>query len=152
MGRRAVVVALVIAAIGGAYYYFTVYLPPRQGTDEQQIMRLIVDVQRAVEQSNVSGVMEYISDDYEDRHGLNRRMVHRLVLGAARDRRQINLSVEVPEIEVDGDSARFVAKVGMSVGRGEMADFTVSGELRRERGRWLVVSAEGWQTAGAAYY
>lgn len=153
MGRRAVLAALVIVIIGGAYYYFAVYRPPRRGTDRQQILRLIADVEKAVEQGRVSGVMEHISEDYEDRHGLNRRMVQRMVLAGARDRRKINLSVQVPEIEITGDTATFTAKVDYALeGQQEMRQMTVTGELRRESGRWMVVSAEGWQGAEAAYY
>lgn len=152
VGRRAIIAAIFITVIAGAYYYFTIYRPPRQGTDREQILRLIANVEKAVEQGRVSGVMEYISEDYEDSRGFNRRMVQRMVIAGARDRRRMNLSVQVPEVEVSGDSAQFVAEVDMSVNNGEMTHLTVSADLRRENGRWMVVGAEGWQSAEAAYY
>jgi hypothetical protein len=152
VGRRAIVAAAVIAAIGGAWYYFTIYLPPREGTDREQILRLIVNVEKAIEQGRVSGVMDYISPDYKDPRGFDRRMVHRMVLAGARDQQKMNLSVEVPEIEVSGDTAQFVAEVDMSVNDGEMTHLTVRGELQRENGRWMVVSADGWQNAQSAYF
>ncbi|MGI5817000.1 MAG: hypothetical protein ACOX9R_02765 [Armatimonadota bacterium] len=150
MDRRAVLIALVIAIISGAYYYFAIYRPPRQGTDREQILRMVVDVKQAVEQGRVSGVMEHISEDYEDPHGFNYRMVQRMVIAGARDRRRVNLSVQVPEVEVTGDTARFTARV--DVNGAEMTRLTVSAQLRREGGRWMVVSATGWQGAEAAYY
>ncbi len=152
MGRRAVIAAVVIAIIGGAVYYFAFYGPPRQGSDREQILRMIVDVERAVEQSRVSGVMEHISQDYNDSHGLTRLMVQRLVTAGARDRRGVNLSVQVPDVEVTGDEATFAAEVDYSVSGGEMIHMTVTGRLAREKGRWKVISAEGWQGAEAAYY
>ncbi|MFW5866613.1 MAG: hypothetical protein ACOCX2_02280 [Armatimonadota bacterium] len=152
MGRRAAIIALVIAAIGGAWYYFTIYLPPRKGSDREQILRIIADVERAVEQGRVSGVMDHISEDYEDPSGFNRRMVQRMVIAGTRDRRAMNLSVQMPEIEVTGDTARFVADVEMSINDGEPRQLTVTGELQRESGRWMVVSADGWQGAGSEYY
>jgi ketosteroid isomerase-like protein len=152
VGRRTVIAAIIVAVIAGAWYYFTVYRPPREGTDREQILRLIASVEKAVEQGRVSAVMDYISEDYQDPNGYNRRMIHRMVLAGARDQRRMNLSVQVPEIEVSGDTARFVAEVGMMVDGSESRQLTVTGKLRREGGRWMVVSADGWQGAGSAYY
>ncbi len=153
MGRRAILVALAIILIGAGVYYFRIYRPPREGTDREQILRLIAEVEKGVEQERVSAIMEHISEDYQDPHGLNRRMVQRMVIGGARDPRRMKLSVEVPQIEVSGDTARFTAEVDYTVDNGgERTHLTVTGELRREGGRWMVVSADGWQGAEAAYY
>lgn len=153
MGRRGIVAALTIAIISGAVYYFTIYRPPREGTDREQVLRLIVEVEKAVEQGRVSGVMEHISEDYSDDHGLNRRMVQRMVMAGARDRRRLTLSVGQPRIEVSGDTATFVTDVDFSVNDGrDVRHLTVRGQLRREDGRWKVVSADGWQGAESAYY
>lgn len=153
MGRRATLVGLAVIIIGGAIYYFAIYRPPREGTDREQILRLIIEVEKAVEQERVSAIMEHISEDYQDDHGLNRRMVQRMVVAGARDPRKMNLSVEVPRIEVSGDTASFVAEVDYTVdGRGEPTHLTVTAKLRREGGRWMVISADGWQGAEAAYY
>jgi len=153
VGRRAEIVVVIIAAIAGAAYYFYFYLPPRRGTDEEQVLRLIVEVEKAVEQGSVSGVMQHISEDYSDRHGLNYRMVQRLVVAGARDSRGVILSVQVPEVQVSGDAASFVAEVEYGFqGQTEPVHLTVNGSLVREGGRWKVISAEGWQGAEAAYY
>jgi len=148
-----VIGAVIIAAIAGAAYYFYFYLPPRRGTDEEQVLRLIVEVEKAVEQGSVSGVMEQISEDYSDAHGLTYRMVQRLVVMGARDSRGVILSVQVPEVQATGDTASFVAEVDYGFqGQSEPVHLTVSADLVREGGRWKVISAEGWQGAEAAYY
>jgi ketosteroid isomerase-like protein len=153
MGKRGLAAALIVAIIGGGIYYFTIYRPPREGTDKEQILRLIVEVEKAIEQGRVSGVMDHVSENYSDDHGLNRRMVHRMVMAGARDRRRLTLSVQQPQIEVSGDTATFTTEVDFSTDGGQsMTHLTVTGELRREGGRWMVVSADGWQGAESAYY
>lgn len=153
MGRRAAVVALIVVTVGAAVYYFAIYRPPRTGTDREQILRLIAEVERAVEQGRVSGVMEHISREYEDAHGFDRPMVQRMVIAGARDPRRLILSVQVPQVEVSGDTARFVAEVDYTVnGYSDLHHLTVEVHLRREGGRWMVIRADGWQGAEAAYY
>jgi ketosteroid isomerase-like protein len=153
VGQRGIIVAIAIGIAGAAVYYFAIYQPPRRGTDREQVLRLIADVEKAVEQGRPSGVMEHISQDYSDQHGLSRSMVQRMVIAGARDRRRMNLSVEVPEVEVSGDSATFVADVEYTVdGQPSIRTLTVTAMLRREGGRWMVVRADGWQGAEAAYY
>ncbi len=154
MRRRRVWLILGAAVlIGGGVLYFVV-LRPEPVSDRQQILQLIADVERAVEQQRVSALMAHISEDYEDSHGYNRRTVQRLVVAAARDARTMDLSVQCPEISVQGDTASFVAEVDYSldstVERGSTTHLTVRGWLRREGRRWRVVRAEGWQGAGAS--
>jgi len=155
MLRRLVPWVFVVVVIGaGAGWYLLTR--PEPLSDEQQIVRLIADVQRAVEQRKTSDVMRYVSDDYHDRRGLDRLDVQRLVIAGARNRATMDLSVQVTSIEVQGDSATFTAEVDYSVGGpampGRSNHLTVSAELRRERGGWKVISAEGWQDAESAYF
>ncbi len=155
MLRRLVpwVFVVVVIGAGGAWYLLT---RPEPLSDEQQILRLIADVQRAVEQRKTSDVMRYVSEDYHDTRGLDRRAVQRLVMAGARDRSTMDLSVQVTSVEVQGDSATFAAEVDYSVGGpampGQSNHLTVRGELRRERGGWKVASAEGWQDAESGYF
>lgn len=145
-------ISIAAVILGGAVYYYMFVLAPQRVPDRQQVLRIIADAQRAVEQKRVSELMRHISEDYEDGHGFNRRMIQRLALSAARSREAINLSVEVPHVEVVGDRATFVAEVSYAmgdqpVGRRDARRLTVTGELRRERGTWRIISADGWQSA-----
>lgn len=143
---------LVLVAAGAGYWLF---LRPEPVSDRVQILRLIADVERAVEQKDVSGLMQHISEDYEDERGYTRRMVRRLVLAGARDPRTVDLSVDVADPEIKGDRATFVAEVDYaldgSAAVGETQHLTVVGHLRKEGRDWKVVSADGWQEAGQSY-
>ena len=157
MLNRLTWISLAIMAVGVLVYYYLFVLPAERLPDRQQVLRVIADVERAIERERVSSVMQHISDDYEDSYGFNRRMVQRLVLAAARDSRSLNLSVQVPELEVDGDFATFVAEVSYTtgdepVGIRDAQQVTVVGQMRRERGRWMVISADGWQGARHPLY
>jgi len=156
MARRIVPWVVVVVLLGGAGAAWFLNTRPAPLSDEQQVLRLIADVQRAVEQRKTSDVMGYVSEDYHDSRGLDRRGVQRLVMAAARDRSTMDLSVQVTSIEVHGDSATFTAEVDYSVGGtampGASDHLTVRGELRRERGGWKVISAEGWQDAERSYF
>lgn len=153
--RRAIPWFIGILIILGGVTYWYLAMRPEPGTDRQQILRLIADVERAVEQSDAAGIMRYISENYEDPNGLNRRAVRRMVLAGTRQRRPLTLSVDVTDISVQGDFATFTAEVAYTLGAqalpSEGRHLTVSAELIREDGRWKVVSAEGWQQAGSDF-
>jgi len=156
MPRRAVPWIIVAVVITGGAALYLLLSRPEPVDDRQQILRLIADVERAVESKRVSDLMRHISADYEDSRGYNRRMVQRLVTAGARDRAVMDLSVQVTDITVEGDTARFVAEVDYAVGRpampGASVHLTVSGELRRERSGWKVVGTDGRQGAEAAFF
>ncbi len=155
MARRAIpwIVGGIAAAV--AAIVWIAWPRPEPLSDRQQVLRLIADVERAVEQKRVSDLMRYVSKDYHDSHGYDRRMVQRLAIAGARDPQPIDLSVEVTDITVKGDTATFTAEVDYSLvgfaAPGRSTHLTVRGELRRERGGWKVISADGWQGAESAY-
>lgn len=157
MRSRLTWIGIAVIVLGGAVYYYVYVMRPQRGTDREQILQLIADVEKAVEQERVSGVMRHISEDYEDSHGFNRRMVQRMVVAGVHDPQTLNLSVQVPQIEVIGDTATFVAEVDLATGDAPVSadtahHLTVTGHLRREGGTWKVVSADGWQGAEQTYY
>ncbi|MGD9498087.1 MAG: hypothetical protein AB7Y46_17430 [Armatimonadota bacterium] len=156
MGRRAarwLIPLGVPAAAFAAYWYLT---RPEPGTPRQQILRLIAEVERAIEQRRVSDVMKFVSEDYQDSRGYTRRDVQRLVVAGLRSRNVLDLSVQVTQISVRGDQASFMAEVDYCVGQpvsaGRAAHLTVQGHLRREGRHWRIVRGEGWQEAESAYF
>ena len=151
---RWILIALV--ALGGLVYCYVAVVRPRSVADVTQILRLNADVERAVEQRRPSEIMGCISQDYEDPSGNTYRALQRLLIGAGRAQGTLELSVQAPELEVAGDTATFAAEVDLAsagqISSEAMTHLTVTGQLRKERGRWKVVSATGWQGAEAAYY
>ncbi len=150
-------ITIAIVAVGGLTYYYVAVVVPQRVPDRTQILRLIAEVERSIEQARVSGLMQHISEDYEDSHGFNRRMIQRLAISGARSQRRLNLSVQVPEVDVHNDTATFVAEVAYTTGDrpvipSEAQHLTVTGQLRRERGTWRVVSADGWQEGQRSFY
>lgn len=130
-------------------------LRPAPVDERTEVLRLIAEAERAIEQKRPSDLMALISDDYSDDYGNDRRTVQRLVLAGARQQAEIDLTVQVTDITVNGDTATFTAEVDYSLGRPVSPDsathLTVRGWLRREGRRWRVVRAEGWQAAENSY-
>lgn len=156
MSTRAIWISIAVVVAGGLGYFYFFVMAPQQVPDRQQVLRLIADVERSIEQKRISGVMEHISEDYEDSYGFTYRMIQRLVISGARGSTTFNLSVQVPEMEIDGDRASFVAEVAYTTGDrpvtpSDARHLTVVGQLQRERGTWKVISAEGWQHAEGYY-
>jgi len=140
------VVAVVVA--GGLYY------SQRMGggkNDRQQIIELVADVERAVEEKKTSGLMHHVSQDYQDETGNDRRALQRLVMAAFRDNQPFEVVVQLSDLEIHGDEATLTADVEFSVGQpvgiGESTRLRVTASLRREGGGWKVLKAEGWEEA-----
>lgn len=149
-----VVVALTsIVLIVTAVYFLG--LRPAPVDDRTQVLRLVADAERAVEQKRPSDLMALISNDYSDDQGNDRRSVQRLVIAGTRQQGNIDLSVQVTDIDVQGDTATFTAEVDYSFGGPVRPDgathLTVRGWLQREGRRWKVIKAEGWQGAENAF-
>lgn len=152
---RAIIIALVVIVVASGAAVWLLVLRPEPLSDRQQVLRLVADVERAIEQKDAAGLLRHVAAEYGDSRGFNRRTVRQLVLAGLRDERTMDLTVEVDRVQVQGDTARFVADVSYSldgtVSAGGAGHLTVEGHLRREHGRWKVVRAEGWQDAGGAY-
>lgn len=149
MRSRLVVAAIGLVIIGGGVTVWHFVLRPPGLTDRQQILRMVAELEQAVEQRQTSTVMRYISEDYRDGHGFDRRMIQRLVVQAARQRSPIDIVVQLGPILIEGDTAtaRVDADYSLEEPLGEGMGTHVSAEVvfRRERGGWRVLRADGWQ-------
>ncbi len=147
--------ALLLVAVGvavGVYYW------QRAGggkDDRQQIIELVANVERGVEEKSISRVMDYVSQDYQDETGNDRRTLQQLAMAAFRDTQPFDVVVQLTDLEIHGGEATLTADVefsaGQPVGIGESTRLTVTAKLRRERGGWKVVEAEGWEGAGEEF-
>lgn len=155
MSRKPLVIYTLAGLALIAIAVYLLALRPAPVDDRTQVLRLIADAERAIEQKRPSDLMALISNDYSDDRGNDRRSVQRLVIAGARQRGNIDLSVQVTDITVKGDTATFTAEVDYAydgpVGADATSHLTVRGRLRREGRRWRVVKAEGWQDAESAY-
>jgi hypothetical protein len=150
MNRRSIllaVAALAAAAAGG----WLASRPPAPG-DEALILALFDDAARAAEARRPADAVAGVSEDFRGQ-GLTRRELERLVAVNALRRAWVAVKVAGAQVAVDGEVA--TARVMLVLSRGgagtALADllpsqasaWSVEARLRREGGRWQVVSA-GW--------
>ncbi|MCD6359808.1 MAG: hypothetical protein J7M38_03020 [Armatimonadetes bacterium] len=145
------VAALAALAAGLALWYFV--LRPPALSDRRQIVELVANLERAVEQRRTSTVMRCISADYEDGYGLTRPVLQRLIVEAARDPEPIDVVIQLSDIAIEPDGSRASAHIeadyalGEPVGMGESTHISVDVVFRRERGGWKIIRADGWQAS-----
>ena len=149
--RRAIVwVVAVVVVVGGAAVWYFLLRPPAP-SDREQIITMVADLERAVEQKKVSDVMRYVAPDYQDPQGYDHRAVQRLVIAALRDPTPVDVVVQIGDMDIQGNQATLHVDAdysfGQPVGMGESQHVSVEATLHRERGGWKVVSAQGWQQA-----
>lgn len=144
-----VLVALLIAAGGTAWWL----LRPRP-TDEERLYRVLTDVSRAVETRSPAGVLRHVSETYQDAYGNNKRALAQQVYGGLRSVERITVVPEVTSLQINGDTAAMQIKARIWFGEPGLAnptDVTVNARFARERGRWLVTWADGWEPAEESY-
>jgi hypothetical protein len=145
--RRVVAVVVVLAAVGATAWW---WLRPRL-TDEQQVVRTILKVRRAVETKNAGQFLACISDEYDD-GTLKKRDITQMVVTGFRVPDPFRADVETPAIRILGDRAIVDVKVRFWIGQpgaaGETAKaLQVHAELVRTLGGWRVIRASGWEPA-----
>ncbi len=142
MLRIVVPVALVAAIAGVVAFWLLAPGPP----PEEAITNAILKAEEDAERGSVTGVTGVLSGAYEDGVGYTRRDLARMIALGLRAE-QWGFSVEVDSLDVTGDTARSVLRIGMWPA-GTMAakiDYTVTLAWRREGRAWRVIGSEGWQ-------
>lgn len=132
----------------GVWYYLT--RTPRL-SDREQIIQMVVEVERAVEAGHTSTVLSYFSDDYKDSMGNDRRAMQRFLLAGLHDSGGIDVVAQLGEISVAGDTATVHVEAeynfGQSAGGDGSRHVVLDVTLQRERRGWKIMAADGWQTA-----
>lgn len=142
MLKIVVPVALVAAIAGAVAFWLLASAPP----PEEAITNAILEAEEDAERGSVTGVAGVLSGDYQDGVGYTRRDITRMIALGLRAE-QWEFSVEVDSLEVTGDSARSVLRIGMWPGgaMGAKIDYTVTLTWRREGRAWRIIGSEGWQ-------
>lgn len=140
---KLIVAIVLVAAIFGAVAF---WLLPARLSPEEAITNAILRAEEDAERGSVTGVNRALSNDYQDAAGYARRDLARMIAVGLRAE-QWEFSVEVDSLDVTGDTARSVLRIGMWPA-GAMAakiDYTVTLAWRREGRAWRIIGSEGWQ-------
>jgi hypothetical protein len=141
-----VVVVMVVIAAGLAGYFLT----RPQPTDEEKIVALIAQGQRAVEQRNSTGLTRLLSRDYYDPYGTTREQLVGMIVSWMRGAQDVQAVPEIVDLKLNGDFADVKLRVWLAWGEGPSAGgepYRMTVRLRREGRAWRVISAEGWGEA-----
>lgn len=143
--RRAL--ALLAVALGLAVL---IVLWPR-GTPEEQVVSVLTEIADAAERKDVGGCMRHVSQDYHDSRGNTKTELTRQAWGGFRQVGELAVALYVTQVTVEKDQA--TVHLGLEVeeckegAQPRTVSTSVTVKLRKERWRWRVVNAEGWQTA-----
>ncbi len=153
-------VAIVVLALGALGTKMAVDAARPKGSDQEQLARMLVDAESAVERGDVGGVTRYVSPDYRDNLGLSATSVKYQISDYIRKRRSIQLTIPSRTVHVtvnpDGRtgsvqfhlSAQTASESGSSRG-----DMDLSLQVRKERVYYyLVFPGEEWRVTSADGY
>ena len=116
-----------------------------QKTDRQQIVDLLGCTERAIEQQDLGGLMQAVSEDYDD-GAYSKRELRRAALAGFREVRTIKITPVLRELEVSAKDARAELDVDVWLDTDSprpTMHVAMWIELSKESGRWLVTSAGG---------
>ena len=143
----AAVLAIVVAI---AAYYWLTRTPP---SDRQQILNMFLAVAEAVERKSLSGVMRHISEDYDD--GVyTKRELRRLAIAGFRRSGPIDVMAQVRSLDIRGQYATATVEADYTAGYDapeSTGHLVLRIEVKKNRGRWQVARAQGWQEAARGY-
>lgn len=143
--RSKLLLGLVILALVGVGLWLA--LRQRQSPREQ-ILASIIALVDAVEAEDVAGCMRLISPDYRDSKGNTRIILRRLAANGFREAQSIDMTLHEPQITVSGRDATATLEAAVtavtSTGRHRW-ELELTFTFKRERRRWRIVRAEGWQ-------
>lgn len=146
MGRRWVA----LTAVACVALALLIILWPR-GSPEEQILAVLTEIAQAVERKDVGGCMRHVSQDYRDSRGNTKTELVRQAWAGFRETGDLSVRVYGPQVMVQGGQATVQLEVLVEEWKREARAHSirtpVTVKLRKERWRWRVVGAEGWQAA-----
>lgn len=105
MGRKSVILLVLVIAGAAAYLLWP--------SDEARIKKLLKEEVRAVEQEDIEGVMDGVSYNYRDEHGLSYLLLKRTL--ERQFTRYSDIEVEYENIEVGVNKDRAEARMDLRV-------------------------------------
>ena len=144
---------IVIGVAAGAIVVWR--LQPDRRSDSRQILDSLVAVQGAVEEKSVGGVMQHVSEAYQDSTCENKRALIRLAQSGFYEKGTIHCQLQVGRPDIRGRTATVDVNVDFSLDRNGQVSavkpFVVHTDWVRERKGWKIIRAEGYMEAEAAY-
>jgi hypothetical protein len=113
-----------------------------KSSDEEKVRALIDEVETAAESRDASDVLEYVTEDYSDSSGLDKRELTNFLRGYFLSHPKLELIVTIESLEfpVDGLAQAVVTVANVELGDPGMERLKV--EFRREGGEWRVARAD----------
>lgn len=159
MRHKGLIAAIMLVVLGGAGY--TAWRLTHPGLSErEQVLRLFDQLEQGVETRTPRTILDTVANDYRDPFGYTKRDIYRLSLSLRRTQGAPAPEVVIDEISLELEQGTGTAKATVT-GRVTMHETgfeaqryagSVTFHLRKERGRWLITSTEGWQEQVAAEY
>ena len=146
--RQLLLTVLALVVIGGGAAGYLLTRP--QPTDQQKIIALVAEGQRAVERRNASGLTRLISRNYSDPYGYNREALVGQIVGWMHSAQDAPVVPEIADMQTNGDFADVKLRVWIAAGAEPSAGgepYRMQLRLRKEGRVWRVISAEGWGEA-----
>jgi len=140
--------ALIVLALAGAVAVYLLTRP--QPSDQQKIVALVAQAQRAVERHNSTGLTQLISRDYYDSSGFDRQQLVGMIVSWMRGGEDVLAVPEIAGMDIRDPFADVQLRVRIWSGRqpsGPGQPYQMKLRLRKEGRTWRVISAEGWGEA-----
>ncbi len=149
ISRRGLTAIVAIVVLAGGVVGIWWLLRPTK-SDEQQILEVFTQGERAVEDKNLTGLMKLISDDYSD-GTYNKQALKQVALTGFRQTRTIKVTPALRGLQISGQEARAEFEVDLWLDSNEpepTIHILMRVELSKQKGKWLVTSATGdWPAA-----
>jgi ketosteroid isomerase-like protein len=140
------ILALIAAALLIGYFAAN----RSRGPDEDQIRALIERGRQAIERKSLDAAMSCVSKSYQDASGLNYDRVRMFTADAFRGEASYQVTVDSPEVQVNGDQATARTHASLTTATEGASDQVFSGSivihLKKERvRRYLILPARDWK-------
>lgn len=101
---------------------------PELGSPEQAIQNTLLAMEEAAEERTLSGFMQHISDDYQDRQGNRKKDIRRIIQIHYIRNQKIHILSKVQSLEINGSLAKVELSTAMAGREADLSGEFLSGE------------------------